>query len=289
MIVHGRSTWIDIHKGTSCCSLIRGVGELRPGWTAQRRVVGERINFISLAWENEKIRVIFPTNRNALADSITRPFPFVIISTQIYSGRPNKTKKYPRPQWYQQHHNLFSNPSTRIPKTEAQSWRSLGLTSLSLLVIHVKARAITYKHDTHLKCSSCMSPLLPLDTINRLILVQQNRQSCIGCKRFCCRREHVREESTTTFRGVLIFPFYRILVSNILWLISFQWYRHAHAKDMPIRAIARLIQTMLYARRFFPYYVYNILGGIEDDGELRCLTTWSTDIWHTRVKISPDW
>ena len=36
---------------------------------------------------------------------------------------------------------------------------------------------------------------------------------------------------------------------------------------MPIRAIARLIQTMLYARRFFPYYVYNILGGIEEDGK----------------------
>lgn len=35
---------------------------------------------------------------------------------------------------------------------------------------------------------------------------------------------------------------------------------------MPLRAIARLIQTMLYAQRFFPYYVYNILGGIEDDG-----------------------
>jgi 20S proteasome subunit beta 6 len=45
-----------------------------------------------------------------------------------------------------------------------------------------------------------------------------------------------------------------------------EWYRHAHAKDMPIHAIARLIQTMLYARRFFPYYVYNILGGIEEDG-----------------------
>lgn len=37
---------------------------------------------------------------------------------------------------------------------------------------------------------------------------------------------------------------------------------------MPLRAIARLIQTMLYARRFFPYYVYNILGGIEEDGAL---------------------
>jgi len=45
-----------------------------------------------------------------------------------------------------------------------------------------------------------------------------------------------------------------------------EMYRHAHAKDMPLRAIARLIQTMLYAQRFFPYYVYNILGGIEEDG-----------------------
>jgi len=45
-----------------------------------------------------------------------------------------------------------------------------------------------------------------------------------------------------------------------------EWYRHAHAKDMPVRAIARLIQTMLYGRRFFPYYVYNILAGIEEDG-----------------------
>ncbi len=35
---------------------------------------------------------------------------------------------------------------------------------------------------------------------------------------------------------------------------------------MPLRAIARMIQSMLYARRFFPYYVYNILGGIEEDG-----------------------
>ena len=47
-----------------------------------------------------------------------------------------------------------------------------------------------------------------------------------------------------------------------------QWYRHNHAKDMPLRSIARLIQTMLYAQRFFPYYVYNILGGIEEDGKL---------------------
>lgn len=46
-----------------------------------------------------------------------------------------------------------------------------------------------------------------------------------------------------------------------------QWYEHAHNKPMPLKAIARLIQTMLYGRRFFPYYVYNILGGIEEDGQ----------------------
>ncbi|KAF7292223.1 N-terminal nucleophile aminohydrolases [Mycena indigotica] len=44
------------------------------------------------------------------------------------------------------------------------------------------------------------------------------------------------------------------------------WYRHAHAKDMSLHAIALLIQSMLYQRRFCPFYVHNILGGIEDDG-----------------------
>lgn len=38
---------------------------------------------------------------------------------------------------------------------------------------------------------------------------------------------------------------------------------------MPLRAIARMIQTMLYGKRFFPYYVHNILGGIEEDGMSR--------------------
>ena len=62
----------------------------------------------------------------------------------------------------------------------------------------------------------------------------------------------------------------------------FQWYRHAHAKDMPLRAIARLIQTMLYARRFFPYYVYNILGGIEEDGKVFDLCE---AVSHSRIQV----
>jgi 20S proteasome alpha/beta subunit len=58
-----------------------------------------------------------------------------------------------------------------------------------------------------------------------------------------------------------------IHISSTLTLTPSQWYQHAHHKQMPLRAIARMIQTMLYGRRFFPYYVYNILGGIEEDGE----------------------
>ncbi|KAE8215127.1 hypothetical protein CF319_g7381 [Tilletia indica] len=46
-----------------------------------------------------------------------------------------------------------------------------------------------------------------------------------------------------------------------------EWYRHAHEKAMPISAIARLLSTILYSKRMFPYYTYNILGGVDEDGK----------------------
>ena len=72
--------------------------------------------------------------------------------------------------WCQQHHDLLSRLSIHIQRTEAQSWRSLGLTSVSLLVIQGKARATASKHDTPLKCSDCMSLSL-LAHPNRLIFI----------------------------------------------------------------------------------------------------------------------
>lgn len=45
-----------------------------------------------------------------------------------------------------------------------------------------------------------------------------------------------------------------------------EWYQHNHGKEMDLPAIARHVQTMLYGKRFFPFYVYVILGGIDRDG-----------------------
>lgn len=44
-------------------------------------------------------------------------------------------------------------------------------------------------------------------------------------------------------------------------------YRHNHGTHMSLSAIARMISTMLYGKRFFPYYVYNILGGVDEEGK----------------------
>ncbi|XP_034043482.1 proteasome subunit beta type-1 [Thalassophryne amazonica] len=44
-------------------------------------------------------------------------------------------------------------------------------------------------------------------------------------------------------------------------------YKHAHNKTMTSEAIAAMLSTILYSRRFFPYYVYNIIGGLDKDGK----------------------
>lgn len=46
-----------------------------------------------------------------------------------------------------------------------------------------------------------------------------------------------------------------------------EMYRHAHGRSMPLHSIARMISTILYGKRFFPYYVYNILGGLDEEGK----------------------
>lgn len=44
-------------------------------------------------------------------------------------------------------------------------------------------------------------------------------------------------------------------------------YNHEHQKVMSTPAVAQLLSTMLYYKRFFPYYVSNILAGLDSEGK----------------------
>ncbi|XP_012286720.1 proteasome subunit beta type-1-like [Orussus abietinus] len=46
-----------------------------------------------------------------------------------------------------------------------------------------------------------------------------------------------------------------------------QMYKQEHNKEMSTPAAAQMLSTMLYYKRFFPYYVSNILAGIDENGK----------------------
>ncbi|KAI3641498.1 hypothetical protein MIR68_000628 [Amoeboaphelidium protococcarum] len=45
-----------------------------------------------------------------------------------------------------------------------------------------------------------------------------------------------------------------------------EWYRHQHDKEMSCPAVAQMLATILYGKRFFPYYVFSILSGLDEEG-----------------------
>ncbi|KAJ8888841.1 hypothetical protein PR048_008335 [Dryococelus australis] len=46
-----------------------------------------------------------------------------------------------------------------------------------------------------------------------------------------------------------------------------QMYLHEHQKCMSTAAVAQMLSTMMYYKRFFPYYISNILAGLDDEGK----------------------
>ena len=44
-------------------------------------------------------------------------------------------------------------------------------------------------------------------------------------------------------------------------------YQHTLQKDLSCESLAQLLATILYTRRFFPYYTYNILAGLDKKGK----------------------
>jgi PREDICTED: similar to proteasome beta subunit len=44
-------------------------------------------------------------------------------------------------------------------------------------------------------------------------------------------------------------------------------YEYEHNKPISTEAVARLVSNMLYQKRFFPYYVYNVVVGLDENGD----------------------
>ncbi len=48
--------------------------------------------------------------------------------------------------------------------------------------------------------------------------------------------------------------------------LNFQMYHNQHNKDMSVQSVAQLASVVLYGKRFFPYYTFNIIGGLDEQG-----------------------
>jgi 20S proteasome subunit beta 6 len=44
-------------------------------------------------------------------------------------------------------------------------------------------------------------------------------------------------------------------------------FQHAHRRPMSVNAVAQLLGNTLYYKRFFPYYAWNLVAGLDDEGK----------------------
>lgn len=47
------------------------------------------------------------------------------------------------------------------------------------------------------------------------------------------------------------------------------FYDHQHHQEMSCPAVAQMLSNTLYGKRFFPFYTFNIVGGVDSDGKGR--------------------
>jgi len=52
--------------------------------------------------------------------------------------------------------------------------------------------------------------------------------------------------------------------------MRFKMYQHEHNKEMSTPAVSQLVSSLLYYKRFFPYYISIVLAGLDDEGKGHC-------------------
>ena len=89
----------------------------------------------------------------------------------------------------------------------------------------------------------------------------------------------------------------------LLYVVYFLFrYEHSHGRKMSTAAAAQLMSVTLYYRRFFPYYAFCMIAGLDEEGMFICsnfkrrqlfmvkhnLTKRKTDTYYPFLRLTHD-
>jgi len=80
---------------------------------------------------------------------------------------------------------------------------------------------------------------------------------------------HMTKMCTLTNKTILVTSGMQSDMSTLHKILKTRMVRYVydHRKSMSTPAIAQMLSNTLYYKRFFPYYTFNVLGGIDEEGK----------------------